>query len=79
MRSTAGRLLAIVVILAWIAAVAAWAYGAWPHVSLDLSAGDPATRAAYQAAVNTHILKAALAASIPTLLLGLYLFAIRKR
>lgn len=74
-----GRLLATVVVLAWIGAVVAWALGSWPHVSLDLSAGDPATKAAYQNAVDAHVLKAALAAGIPALLLGLYLVMTRKR
>ncbi|HWB45989.1 MAG TPA: hypothetical protein VG900_11160 [Hyphomicrobiaceae bacterium] len=55
--------------LVWVAAVAVVAARGWPHIPLDVSAGDPATRAAYDRAVRAYALRHALAALLPPLAL----------
>lgn len=40
----------------WVAVIGWIAVESWPVMSLDLAAGDPATRAAYDAAVTRHLL-----------------------
>jgi hypothetical protein len=59
----------LVASLIWIAAVALIAARGWPHMPLDVSAGDPATRAAYDRAVTAFALRQALAALLPPLVL----------
>lgn len=71
--------LAAAVALAWIGAVAASALSAWPRVPLDVSARDPAVAAAYQRAVQRHVLRAALVAGVPVAIGGIALLVIRRR
>ena len=52
---------------AWIAVVAVVAARGWPHLPLDVSAADPATRAAYNQAVTAFLLRHALIAVLPPL------------
>ncbi len=49
----------------WVAIIAQQALEAWPVMSLDLAANDPATRAAYDAAVTRHVLMHAVLAFGP--------------
>ncbi len=72
-----GRLLstlAPLVATVWIVTVAYLAWRGWPHVSLDLSAQDAATEAAYRTAIARHLAAHALLAVIPA---GLLLLAAR--
>lgn len=40
-----------------LAGVAIWrGYATWPHIPMDISAGDPATQAAFQAVVRNHVI-----------------------
>ncbi|MCB1519216.1 MAG: hypothetical protein KDJ37_01420 [Hyphomicrobiaceae bacterium] len=55
----------IVAALAWMAAIAARAYGTWPHIPMDVSAIDPATQAAFHDAVGWHLTWYGLAAVVP--------------
>lgn len=55
--------------LAWAVAVGYRGYLGWPHLPLDISATDPATRAAFDAAVHRHLLNHALIAVLPVLVL----------
>lgn len=54
----AGLVLAIV----WCGALAYTASQSWPRVPLDISANDPATRAAFQRAVQAHVVQHAVIA-----------------
>lgn len=55
--------------LAWAVVVGYRGYLGWPHLPLDVSATDPATRAAFEAAVQRHLLIHALIAVLPVLVL----------
>lgn len=60
---------------AWVAAVAVFAWSTWPHMPLDISHTDPATRAAFDSAVLMHAARhAALALLPPIIVLALYRF-----
>lgn len=71
--------LAAVIAVAWVGVVAMGAVSAWPHMPLDMARNDPAVAAAYQNAVRMHVLKAALAAAVPLLFLGIGLLLTRGR
>lgn len=65
--------------LAWIVAVAYLARAGWPAFSMDLSAADPAVRAAYDRAINAHVLRyAAIALVPPVIAMLLARFASRR-
>lgn len=51
--------------LIWAAGVATYAWNQWPGMPLDVSAGDPATMAAYHGALWAHIVWYALIAVVP--------------
>ncbi len=74
-------MLATVAAAAWLIAIAYLAWRGWPHVSLDLSAKDPATQAAHQAAVARHAAIHAALAIVPAAVLVLIarLIANRRR
>lgn len=75
-------LLAIWVLLSlgWFALVAADARSNWPRLPLDVSASDAGTRAAYDRAINAHVIKHAAAAVIPpVVVLGLVWPLLRRR
>jgi hypothetical protein len=69
MRWRAASRLWLVASVGWIAAVTIAAARGWPHMPLDVSAGDPATRAAYGRAVTAFALHHALIALLPPLAL----------
>jgi hypothetical protein len=43
--------------LAWIAGIAYVCLAAWPSIPLDISANDPATRAAFARAIFRHAVR----------------------
>lgn len=47
--------LVVVASVIWAVGVGWMAVDGWPSMSLDLAANDPATRAAYDAAVTRHL------------------------
>lgn len=55
--------------LVWAVVVGYRAYVGWPHVPLDISASDAATRAAFEGAVQRHLLTHVLIAVLPALVL----------
>jgi hypothetical protein len=58
--------------LVWIAGIAYVCQAAWPSMPLDISANDPATRAAFARAIVGHAVRCSiLALAPPLLLLGL--------
>lgn len=57
--------LAILLCLAWAGAVAYSAWSGWPYLSLDLSAQDASTQAAYQQAIINHVAVHAAAGLAP--------------
>ena len=42
--------------VAWAISTAVHGYTMWPHIPMDISANDPATRAAFDAVVRRHVL-----------------------
>lgn len=66
--------------LIWAAVTAVHGYTTWPHMPMDISANDPATRAAFDAVVQRHILGHAIIGLVPVLAAALLLlFICRKR
>lgn len=55
----------IVLSILWAAGVAYFGWSNWPTIPLDVSADDPATRAAFDGAVQAHVLEYALLALAP--------------
>lgn len=55
----------IVIACVWIAAVAYVAGATWPVFPLDMPAGDPEVRAAYDTAIFSHVVRYALIALVP--------------
>jgi len=68
----------LVLSLAWIAVIGAAAWNAWPHLPLDISHTDPATRAAYDSAVLMHAGRHAAIALLPPLVVMMLYRFIRK-
>ncbi|MEW5963251.1 MAG: hypothetical protein AB1749_06765 [Pseudomonadota bacterium] len=60
---------AVVLGLAWIAAMAVLCLQSWPTIPLDLDARDPALLAAYRRAGLVHSVRYAAAALVPAALL----------
>jgi hypothetical protein len=52
----------------WVLAVCYRAYYVWPHLPLDISHTDPATKAAFNSAVMMHAGKYALVALLPPMI-----------
>lgn len=68
-----GRLLfgfAILLCLAWAGVVAYEAWSGWPHLSLDLSAEDSGTQAAFQWAIFNHVGTHAAAGLVPLIVVA---------
>ena len=68
------RLLWVWVVLAviWFGGIAYVCLSIWPSIPLDISANDPATRAAFARAVRAHVIRyTALGLAPPLLLLAL--------
>lgn len=63
----------------WIGVVAHLARLGWPHIPLDVSATDPATVQAHDAAVLRHVLLYGAIALAPISALGLFNFLFSKR
>ena len=59
----------LAVSLAWVLAIGWMAWNSWPHLPLDISPTDPATRAAFDQAVLMHAGRHAALALLPPLLL----------
>lgn len=59
-----GRTLTVIACV-WIAGVAYVAGTTWPVFPLDMPAGDPQVRAAYESAMWAHVIRYALVALIP--------------
>jgi hypothetical protein len=58
--------------LFWIAGSAYFCWQNWPILPLDMSGSDPATKAAFDAAVIRHVLRATLIGiSVPSVLVAL--------
>lgn len=55
--------------LIWIGVVAYVCLSAWPAIPLDISANDPATRAAFARAVRAHVIRCSVLGLVPPLLL----------
>ena len=52
---------------AWILAIGWMAWTSWPHMPMDISASDPATRAAFDEAILMHAGRHAVLALLPPL------------
>ncbi len=63
------RLAWLLLSLAWLGAVAYVCAAAWPSLPLDLSPNDAATRAAFQRAIATHVVRCGLLGVAPPLVL----------
>jgi hypothetical protein len=59
----------LVLSLGWVLAVGSFALQGWPHMPLDISHTDPATRAAFDEAVLVHVGKHAAVALLPPLVM----------
>ena len=55
----------IVASLAWIAVIANLGLGSWPHLPMDMSPADPATKAALEGAIRGHVMRYALLGIVP--------------
>ena len=58
-----------VLALIWIGGIAYLCFAAWPSIPLDISANDPATRAAFARAVRAHVIRYTVLGLAPPLLL----------
>jgi len=66
--------------LIWMSGIAYVCLSIWPAIPLDISANDPATRAAFARAVRAHGIRCAvLGLAPPLLLLGLGWLVFRLR
>jgi hypothetical protein len=59
----------VLLALAWIAGIAYVCLAAWPSMPLDISANDPATRAAFARAIFRHAVRCSILGLAPPLLL----------
>jgi hypothetical protein len=55
--------------LIWTGGIAYVCLSTWPAIPLDISANDPATRAAFARAVRAHVTRCAVLGLAPPLLL----------
>lgn len=55
--------------VAWLAGAAYLCWAGWPTIPLDVAAKDPAFQAAYQRAINQHVLRYALTGLLPAAIL----------
>jgi hypothetical protein len=62
------RLLALLLSMLWAAGVAYAALQSWPTLPLDLPARDPQVQAALARAVQNHVIRHTIAASLPLLM-----------
>lgn len=62
-------LLFLLCVLAWSVAISMTAIQGWPRVPLDMSAADPATKAALAKAVSMHITRHIALAIVPPLVM----------
>lgn len=62
------RLLALFLSLLWAVGVAYAALQSWPTLPLDLPARDPQVQAALAQAVQNHVIRHSIAASLPLLM-----------
>jgi len=70
----------LIAALAWAAVTAGHGYATWPHIPMDISATDPATRAAFEAVIQRHILVHAIVGLLPLLAAAVVMFLVcRKR
>lgn len=70
--------LALLFSLIWAGFVAQDAWLNWPHVSLDLSAKDPATQAAHDQAIMMHVARYAAIALAPLITVGVVAGLVRR-
>lgn len=63
-------IIALGLALAWAAAVGLNGFNTWPHIPMDVSANDPATKAAFRAVVQRHVAVYAAVALIPLLVVS---------
>lgn len=59
----------IIAACVWIVGVAYFAATTWPVFPLDIPAGDPQVRAAYDNAIFSHVVRYALIALVPAAVL----------
>lgn len=57
----------LLVALAWAVVTAVHGYVTWPHIPMDISASDPATRAAFDAVMKRHMVVHAIVGLGPLL------------
>lgn len=70
----------IIIACLWMAGVAYAAGTSWPVFPLDMPAGDPAVRAAYDNAVWSHVVRYAVIALVPAaVLIGIGLSMSRRK
>lgn len=58
----------LVLVIVWASIVGYMALESWPRIPLDMGGADPATRAAYDRAVQAHVTAYAIIAVAPPLL-----------
>lgn len=73
------RLLTLLLCLIWIAGVGYTALQSWPTLPLDVPARDPQVQAALARAVNAHIVRHAIIALGPALVLVAAALILRRR
>lgn len=73
------RIVLSLVGFAWVAGIAFFAHRHWPRLPLDVSAADPATVGALNAAIWQHAIFATLIAVVPVALLLLLFGRVRPR
>jgi hypothetical protein len=59
----------VLLALIWIGGVVYLCLSIWPAIPLDISANDPATRAAFARAVRAHVMRCTVLGLLPPLLL----------
>jgi hypothetical protein len=66
-------------VLLWLAFVAIEARRRWPQLPLYVNAADPAVQAAYQAAIQSHLIRAGeLGLAVIAVALAMWWFAKRR-
>lgn len=64
-RSGACTILLFGLAIAWAVATGLYAYAQWPHIPMDISANDPATRAAFDGVVRQHVITHVIVGLLP--------------